>query len=141
MSSPHAKLYGVKKKCGVDDDTFKAILLGQTGFESAKGISWASVEKCVAVMEKDYLPEGEKPQKVKDPNWREPAKSPQARKIYVLWGILKRNGVTAARYPDKFVERMTNRSRAEWLTPSECNPVIEALNDWIKREGLEGELR
>ena len=75
MSSPHAKLYGVKKKCGVDDDTFKAILLGQTGRESAKGISWPAVEKCVAVMEKDYLPEGEKAQK-KDPNWREPAKSP-----------------------------------------------------------------
>jgi hypothetical protein len=140
MSSPHAKLYGVKKKCNVDDRAFKAILLGETGKESAKGISWAAVERCVSVMEKDYGPK-DAPDPKKDPDWREPAKTGQARKIYVLWGILRKADVVTARHPDGYVKRMTGRERAEWLTPAQCNPVIEGLTDWIKREGLERELR
>ena len=140
MSSPHAKLYGVKKKCNVDDRAFKAILLGQTGKESAKGISWPAAERCVLVMQRDYGPKDDVPQE-KDPDWREPAKTAQARKIYVLWGILRKAKVVTARHPDGFVKRMTERDRCEWLTPAQCNPVIEALVDWIKREGLENELR
>lgn len=140
MSRAHAKLYAVKRQCNVDDDAFKAILLGQIGRESAKGISWSGVEACVKVMERDYLPRDKKPQN-QDPDWRPRAKSAHARKIYVLWGILKRAGVVKERFPDGFVKRLTDRERAEWLVPSQANKVIEGLTDWIKREGLDDELR
>ena len=140
MSRPHAKLYGVKKKLNVGDDAFKAILLGETGSESAKGISWKAVEACVTKMELHYGSKEEAEPK-KDSDWRELAKSPHARKIYVLWGILKRNKIVEARFPDGFVKRMSGRERAEWLTSVQANPIIEALIDWIKREGLASELR
>jgi len=140
MTTPHRKLYAVKRKCNVDDDTFKAILLGQIGSESAKNITWAGVNACVKVMQSEYGSDDET-QKEKDPDWREPAKSAHARKIYALWGILRRNDKVEARFPDGFVKRMTDRPRVEWLTPTECNTLIEALIDWIKREGLSRELK
>ena len=139
MSSPQRKLYGVARKYGITDDVIKAVLLGQTGRESARGLTWSGANACVAVFENDYAPKGTVEAKKKD--WRPTAQSPHARKIYALWGILRRNHVTQARYPDGYVKRMTDRERAEWLTPDQCNIVIEGLIDWIKRDGFGHELK
>lgn len=138
MSAQHRKLYAVKKECGVDDTTFNAILLGQVGKESAKDITWSGVEACVSEMRK-YQPAAKREEKERD--WRPAAASPHVRKIYKLWGILLKGGIVEARYPDGFVERMTGKKRAEWLVPKQANVVIEALIDWIKRDGLEDELQ
>ncbi|MCK5296553.1 MAG: regulatory protein GemA [Alphaproteobacteria bacterium] len=64
------------------------------------------------------------------------AVNPQARKIYALWGELKR--LKAVENGDRkalraFVKRMTNKEAPEWLLPQESYLVIEALKKWIER--------
>jgi len=143
----YRRLYGAKKEYGVPDDIFKAILLGQVGSESAKGITWAGTDACIAEFKKHNpgaalrKEQGKPEPKPKPDNWRKPATSRHARKVYVLWGILRRHGKVEARYPDAYVKRMTDIDRADFLTPAKSNIVIEGLKDWIEREGLVGELR
>ena len=149
MTNPavYRRLYGAKKEYGVPDDIFKAILLGQIGSESAKGITWRGAEACIGEFKKHNpgaalrKQQGKPAKKERPSNWRKPASSAHARKVYKLWGILKRNHIVETRYPDAYVKRMTDIDRADFLTPATANIVIEGLKDWIQREGLSGELK
>lgn len=137
MSAALRMLHAERRKRGLTDEVFRAILMGETGRESSKGISFDAAKRCVAVMKKDYpLDEDQKPA-----DWRKASADPLVRKIYKVWGVLKRGDVVNARFPDAFVKKMTDCDRAEFCTPAQCNIVIEALKSWAVREGLEGKLR
>lgn len=137
MSAALRMLHAERKKNNISDDIFRAILMGQTGKESSKGISWNAARACVAEMQK-HAPKGAQQ---KTGEWRKASSDPLVRKIYKIWGILKRGDVVKTRYPDAFVKKMTECDRAEFLTPSQCNIVIEALKGWTQREGLGNQLR
>ncbi len=134
MSAALRMLHAERRKHGIDDDIFRAILLGQTGSESSKGITFNAARACVEVMRKDYpiAPAKDEPKT----EWRKASDDMLVRKIYKLWGILKRGDVVNSRYPDAFVKKMTKCDRAEFCTPAQCNMVIEALKGWGEREGL-----
>ena len=139
MSGALRMLHAERRKRNIPDDVFRAILMGQTGRESSKGIGFSAAKACVAVMRKDYPVESDKTEK--SANWRKPSDDPLIRKIYKIWTILRRNDVVISRYPDAFVKKMTECDRAEFCTPSQCNIVIEALKGWAVREGLGKQLR
>ena len=128
MSAALRKLHAVRRACSVPDELYRDILKNQTGRDSAKGIGFRDVNKCVAEFEKLRPAE---PTKL---NWRPTAKSAHARKVYALWTDLKKQGKVTPRYPDAFVKRMADVDRAEFLTPTQANPVIEALRDWKHRK-------
>lgn len=133
MSAALRMLHAERRKAGVSDDVFRAILVGQTGKESSKGIGWNAAKACVAELQK-HNPQSATTKK--DPNWRKASDDPLVRKIYKVWGILKRGHVVDSRFPDAFVKKMTDCDRAEFCTPAQCNIVIEALKKWGEREGL-----
>jgi len=131
------KLHAERRRLQIPDDIFRAILLGQTGKESSKGIGMSAANACVAEMRK-HRPGDKGPDRKE---WRETSKDPLVRKIYKLWGILRNGDQTLARYPDGFVERMVKVGRPDFCTPAQANIVIEGLKDWIEREGLGDKLR
>ena len=45
-------LHAERRKNNISDDIFRAILMGQTGKESSKGISWENAKRCVREMQK-----------------------------------------------------------------------------------------
>ena len=137
MSAALRKLHAERRRLNIPEDTFRAILLGQTGRESSKGIGMSAANACVQEMRK-YRPKATEPE---HREFRPSANDPLVRKVYKLWGILRAADVVEPRYPDAFVRRMCDVSRPEWLTPAQANTCIEALKDWIEREGLGGKLR
>lgn len=139
MSGALRMLHAERRKRNLPDETFRAILLGETGKESSKGISFAAAGRCVDVMRKDYPMAGD--DTGKPSGWRKSSSDPLVRKVYKVWGILRRNDVVNEKFPDAFVKKMTECDRAEFLTPAQCNIVIEALKGWAEREGLAGQLR
>lgn len=137
MSAALRKLHAERRRLNIPEDTFRAILLGQTGRESSKGIGMSAANACVEEMRKYSPASGKPPQR----SFRPRAKDPLHRLIYKLWGILRECDQVEARYPDSFVFRMTEVERPEFLTPAQANIVIEGLKDWIKREGFGDRLR
>lgn len=135
MSGALRMLHAERRKNNISDDIFRAILMGQTGKESSKGISWENAKRCVREMQKHGPKNGELK---KDPNFRKASSDPLVRKVYKLWAILRRHDVVNARFPDAFVKKMTDCDRADFCTPAQCNIVIEALKKWGVREGVEG---
>lgn len=133
MSAAHRMLYAEKRKNGINEDVFRAILLGQLGTESSKGISWSSAKRCVREMQKHS---GNTPDEKPYGEWRKPSDDPLIRKCYALWGVLRRGGSVKTRYPDGYVKKMTGCDRAEFLTPAQANVVIEGLKKWAERDGL-----
>ncbi len=136
MSAALRMLHAERKKNNISDDIFRAILMGQIGRESSKGITWEAAKRCVAKMQEHGPKDAHK-----DSEWRKASSDPLVRKIYKIWGILKRGDVVNTRFPDAFVKKMTECDRAEFCTPSQCNKVIEGLKGWAEREGLGDQLR
>lgn len=124
-----AKIHIAKKELGLDDDTYRAVLMRVTGQASSAGLSFDQMDEVLA----EFKARGWKPS-----GYRRTAVSASARKVYALWTELYQAKIVALPKPDGFVRRMTGKDRAEMLTPDEAGPVIEALKDWIKRAGLGG---
>ena len=139
MSAALRKLHACRREYKVPEDIFRAILMGQIGRATSKGITMGSVNACVEKF-KEHNPAAAASAANKKKDWRPTAKCAHVRKIYALWGVLKRNNIVDARYPDGFVKRQTDMDRAEFLPAAETNIVIEGLIAWIKREGLGNEL-
>ena len=62
----------------------------------------------------------------------DPRTEKQRRKIYALTGILGWNN--DSRRVNGFVKRITGVDRLEWLTPGQCEKVIEALKAMVARQ-------
>jgi len=76
-----------------------------------------------------------------------PSAHAHVRKIWKLWGLLKKGGYIEAKN-DKaallvFINNMISNDRKldslkqiEWLTPSDASPIIEALKSMCSRHGI-----
>ncbi|GLQ20484.1 regulatory protein GemA [Algimonas porphyrae] len=137
MSAALRRLHAERRRYSIDEETFRAILLGQIGRESSKGITMAGANACIREFAK-YKPELAPPSDENPDGWRRRSDDPLVRKIYALWTVLRNGGVVQPRFPDAYVKRMTKADRADFLTPVQCNTVIEGLKEIIDREGLGG---
>lgn len=124
-----AKVHIAKKRLGLDDETYRAVLQRVTGRTSSKDLS--EHQLLLALAEFRRL------------GWEEPAAAkarksgkPHVRKVWVMWRELCDAGIP--REPTRaalrsFVERMTKVTDPEWLSPEQAIVVIEALKAWRAR--------
>lgn len=134
------RLHGARRQYEVPEPIFRAILVGQIGQHSAKGISQGGVDRCIEEFKK-HNPAAIPKKEGKPRDWRPASKSAHIRKVHALWGILRRGGIVTERYPDKFVFKLTGVSSTEFLIPKDANIMIDASIAWIKDEGLGHELK
>ena len=125
-------IHAAKAAAGLDDDAYRDMLAVQTGGKrSAKDCTDSQLRQVLAHLN---AASGQ-------PSFK-PSDDPQVRKIYALWGNLKRRGVLDN--PTKtglraFCARMANLRQdattdPEFLDSVQCRVVIEALKAWIDRE-------
>ena len=138
-----ARLHIARKELALDEDTYRAALQRIAGASSARDLSDEAIERVLA----EFRRRGWRPGKARGGRsarrarrWRPPAKHAHQRKVWALWGELKRRGVWRDPNPAslvKFVRRLTGVDDPDWLTPAQSNKVIEALKDIGHRAGIE----
>ena len=119
-----AQIHMAQKALGMDEDTYRAVLMRVIGARSCAGVSARDLERVV--------------DELKRLGWRpaprktafRPSDKPYVRKVWALWGALGRAG--KLEHPTRqglraFVKRQTGKDDPEWLTPSDANKVIEGV--------------
>jgi len=135
-----AKVHIAKKELGLDDETYRAILLRITGKTSSAGLGDRHLDavlvefKRLGWVAKKAVAKGHRPESGK----------PHVRKIFAIWTDMCREGIpTIASRAGlaAFVMKMTKTedrpqgiSDPEWLSPEEARKVTEALKSWRARE-------
>lgn len=128
MSSERAIYAGVKA-LGINEDTRRDLYERLTGKRSLRAMS--DDEKKTVVRELRRLGFRHKSRRLLD--------GPYAKKLQALWISAWNLGLTRSR-DDKallaFVKRQTGLDHTRWLRdPAQARQVIEALKNWIAREG------
>lgn len=129
----YAKLHIARKELGLDDDSYRAVLVRVGGHYSAKDMSVGQIE---AVL-KEFRHLGWKP-KLATGNRRTPdSAKAYVRKIFAIWNelapLLASGGTREALRA--FVERQTGVSAPEFLDAEQATKVTEALKKWRSRLG------
>ncbi|WP_417825175.1 phage protein GemA/Gp16 family protein [Thalassospira lucentensis] len=128
--SLNRQIRAAEKERGIDRDAHEALVLQVTGKTSLGDCTDSEMRKIVAHLNGTRV--GFKPS----------AKG-YVRKIWALWGSLKKAGALSATDTDAallvFVNKhldgrqFANIRQLDWLTYDEAAPVIEALKDWDHR--------
>ncbi len=136
-----AKVHIAKKELGLDDETYRAVLVRVTGKTSSKGLSDRQLDAVLVEFKRlGWAAKKAATQRA----YRRASDKPHIRKIFAIWEdmcglgiprIANRTGLAV------FVQRMTKTaarpeglSDPEWLSPSEANKVVEGLKAWQARE-------
>jgi len=134
-----AKIHIAKKQLGLDDDTYRALLLRVVGKESSRDMSAAEHGRLLAEFERlGFNPASKAPRK----GGKAPAKSlagPYAKKLQALWIAGWNLGLIFDRQDSAllaFVSRQTGIERTDWLRDAaSAQKAIEALKSWLARDG------
>lgn len=146
MSVAAFKLIAVGcRELGIDDDARKEMLRSRYGVESRKDLSADQLNDLIEHLKAS----GFRPTRAGQAQGgrkRPMSKHGYIRKLWALWGNLKRAGVLDATDTDAALVAFVNRHRKaghmdhidqlEWMTEAEASPIIEALKAWCRREGL-----
>jgi phage gp16-like protein len=127
-----AKLHIAKKQLGLDDASYRALLVAATGKSSAKDMREGEL---VAAMEA-FKKAGFKALPPKTAEQKAAARKPYVAKIYALWGDLEKSGDLtdpSLKALQSFVKRQTGMDRVEWLGPEDATKVTEGLKAWLAR--------
>lgn len=114
---------------GLSDEDLHAIVYRETGKESMRQLTQGEVNTLARVLQN--LKDGNKPQRRTDEGGNERT-TQLRRKIYMLCETLGWNN--DPRRITGFSKKMFGVDRLEWLTPAQCNKMIEALKKMIERE-------
>jgi phage gp16-like protein len=129
-----AKLHIAKKQLGLDDASYRAVLVAATGKSSSKDMREAELLDALAAFKRQgFVPVVRNCRAKSD---KKDVRKPFVTKIYALWGELQRTGTLAdpsLKALSSFVHRQTGMDRAEWLGPEDANKVTEGLKAWLKR--------
>lgn len=133
------KIHIAKKALGLDDDTYRSIILAAVGKNSCSICTDRQLLKVV----KAFEAKGWKHKKNPNQYRKVPIGRADLEKIYALWGQLQDMGVIKSTNLvdlDKWVSRMTKgkRSSAQFLEESWAQRIIECLKQWIAREESKG---
>ena len=123
-----AQIHIAKKELGLDDDIYRDVLERVTGSRSSSGLSDPDRHKVIAEFKRMGWKGGS--------GGRKRSSKAYVRKVFALWGELKREGiwrgddVSSLRH---FVTNMTGCEDPEWLTWPQARDVIEALKKMKER--------
>ena len=114
------------------DEDLHAVVYRETGKESIKALTQGQINDVARVLQnmKDGVSQRQKPKRTDVGGNRQTVA--QRQKIYALCGELGWND--DPRRIQGFVKRVTHVDRLEWLTPAQCEKVIEGLKAILQRE-------
>lgn len=131
MSTTLAAIHVAKKQLGLDDDTYRAVLVRVTGKESAREMSEIERQRVVEALRKRGFKKASKPSRNK-------AAGPYRGKLQALWIAMWNLGLAADGTDaglTAFVRRQTRVDHTRFLIHhDDATAVIEALKDWMARE-------
>lgn len=137
-------IHMAKANLALADDSYRAILARVAGVGSAADLDAAGRARVLAHFKSlgwDPSRASGRTRAARTAGARQPAgaNDPLVRKIRALWLSLWQLGALAD--PEEaalaaFVKRQTRVDAPDWLTPAQCNAVIEALKSWCAREGF-----
>jgi len=132
-----AKVHVAKKVLGLDDDTYRAVLLRVAGETSAAKCSDAQLVALVKEFEaKGFTAKAKKPSP-------RPADHPLALKARAMWISLHQLGVVdnpSEPALEAFAQRQLGVAKLQWANQREGNKLIEALKAMAERAGWSQEL-
>lgn len=136
-----AKIHIAKKQLGIDDESYRALVLKISGdFRPESPVDSAgamtSAERQALLQELRRMgyqagpPQGERPVFGR-------TDEPHVKKLYACAYQLIRDGAIApsdpARWLRKFTKKITGVEDPRWLTPLDCNKMIEVCKAWKHR--------
>lgn len=132
------KIHVAKKQLGLEDDTYRDLLVRETGKDSTKGMSIAELEAVSRAM----VNAGFQPTAPRRAGRRKMASSEAAAKIRALWLAGYHLGVVqdpSEKALSSWVKRVTGgRDRGlealQWLTEADAEKAMEGLKAWLARE-------
>jgi hypothetical protein len=152
MSAAAFRLIAVGcRELGIDDDARREMLRARYGVESRKDLSPDQLSDLIEHLKASGFRPTRAGQAGQGGQAQGARKRPMSqhgyiRKLWALWGNLKRAGVLDATDTDAALVAFVNRHRKtghmdrieqlEWMTEAEASPIIEALKAWCRREGL-----
>jgi phage gp16-like protein len=132
-----AKVHVAKKVLGLDDDTYRAVLLRVAGETSAANCSDAQLVALVKEFEaKGFTAKAKKPSP-------RPADHPLALKARAMWISLYQLGVVenpSEQALEAFACRQLGVAKLQWANQREGNKLIEALKAMAERAGWSQDL-
>ena len=119
-----AKIHIGKAALGLDDDTYRALLLRETGKNSCAGMSLAELERVLSAMQRQgFAPAAaKKPRSGRHPGGRDSIQA-MLRKVNAL---LLDNGLTW-NYAHGMAKRMFGVDRVHWLPDYKLHKLTAAL--------------
>lgn len=125
-----ALIHVAKKQLGLDEDTYRALLLRITHADSCKDLNLGQLDAVVKELKaKGFVVKGQKAGQAV-------ASQPTAKKIRSLWLQLRDAGAlrdSSERALVAFVKNQTQVDTLHWLTPAQSYAVIERLKQWLAR--------
>jgi phage gp16-like protein len=131
-----AKIHLAKKRLGLDDETYRAIIARVCGGKTSAGeLDEGERGKLLDEFKRfGFIEGGSYTTSIADFDDREP----QARLIRCLWADLKAIGAlrdSSEQALADFIRRATKVDSIRWLTAQQANVVIESLKQWKRRIG------
>ena len=137
MSNHIAAIHVLKGQLQLSDDDYRALLRHLTGQTSSKALSDAQRAQVREHMQALAVRSGVAPAARRASfAAKKAAASPRERKVWALWGELRRCGLLQhadARALDAFVYRQVGVSSLRFCTPAQLDTLIESLKLWAKR--------
>ena len=142
-----------RRSLGLDEETYRALLVQQSGKRSAAALSLQELDKVLEAMKRlGFKPAVKRPvkggmQKRLSPASGTPVRTAEIGVIRAIWitmakhGLLRDGSETALNH---YVERQTVRinngvgvAEVAWLSEALAYPVLESLKNWHKRAMVE----
>nr|WP_246884420.1 regulatory protein GemA [Pseudomonas chlororaphis] len=124
-----SKIHIAKKDLGLDDDTYRAVLVRVAGVRSAKDLTPKQVGQVLA----EFTRLGWQPSKVK--GRKAPAPAPDREKLIAKVEAFLTEAQRPWEYADAMAKRMFKVERAEWLDPIQLHKMVAALTYDARRNG------
>ncbi len=127
-----AAIHVAKKQLGLDDDTYRALLMRETGKNSVAKMTASEQRRVIEVLRNQgFKPASNAPQKG--------LKGKFAKKLQALWIAAWNLGIVRDRKDAaliSFVKRQTGLDHVRFLhDPEDARRAIEGLKAWMTREG------
>ncbi|WP_165676501.1 gp16 family protein [Metapseudomonas otitidis] len=133
MSAAARKIQIARRQLGMDDDTYRAMLMRTVGATTSKGLTPRQIGRVLAELERlGFQPTSPR----KAPAGRQTAEPAPERAALI--GKIERQLAEAERtitYADGMARRMFQVERVEWCDPDQLRRLVAALAYDAKRHG------
>ena len=123
---------------GIDEDARHALQLRVTGKASMKDMTADEMARLLKSVRGGDAPGWSRPEREPAPDRRHLPGGPHDAKLLALWisgwhlGVVREPGAEALA---SWICRQTGLSSAKWARPKDTAACIEAMKDWLAREG------